>query len=323
MKGLEFLFCSGLSLSASSNLSNKNSYAESSRLKHAREVFLDILTSTPNTDNNTIDTHINQPQFGLLLQRLDMHHPLQDFESQELIFKSLDQDEDTLLSWDDFRVWYEKDHASSISEQSCSSVLLGRRTIHDFDNTPIPPELLHGAIQCAIAAPNHRLTEPWRFRNIGPQTLQRFIHMDPMILATCLAPSDDSNGDTRQGLAESIKKKLIRWSTIPGWCVVTSKRSQTLDTKDPNEALEIEEDFAATCCAVQNMMLYLWSMGVGTKWVSGPIMKTSAFAELCGIDLSQEKFVGCIWYGYAKRGLSQTPNVPRKKTVEDVLTNLS
>ena len=68
-------------------------------------------------------------------------------------------------------------------------------------------------------------------------------------------------------------------------------------------------------------MLYLTSQGIGSKWVTDPIMKTRVFAEVCGIQ-EQEKLVGCIWYGYAKGGLSNAPAIPRKKSVYDVLTDL-
>jgi hypothetical protein len=71
------------------------------------------------------------------------------------------------------------------------------------------------------------------------------------------------------------------------------------------------------------MMLYLGSQGIGTKWVTGPIMKTAVFQQLCGINPKEEKFVGCIWYGYAKGGLSCAPPIPRKKSVDEVVTHLA
>merc|ERR1712039_1007093 len=59
------------------------------------------------------------------------------------------------------------------------------------------------------------------------------------------------------------------------------------------------EDYAATCCAIQNFMLSMWIEGVGTKWTSGDITRTQDFADSCGIDVEAERVVGCIWYGFA------------------------
>ena len=62
--------------------------------------------------------------------------------------------------------------------------------------------------------------------------------------------------------------------------------------------------------------------GIGTKWTSGPVQKTQAFADLCGVDTSQERVVGCIWYGFAKEGLVNADPKRRQKGVDDVLTTL-
>ena len=42
-------------------------------------------------------------------------------------------------------------------------VLRGRRTIDQYIQTPVPEELVLEAIEVATWAPNHFMTEPWRF----------------------------------------------------------------------------------------------------------------------------------------------------------------
>ena len=69
---------------------------------------------------------------------------------------------------------------------------------------------------------------------------------------------------------------------------------------------------------MQNFMLSMWSEGIGSKWTSGPVQKTQEFADLCGVDTSKEKVVGCIWYGFATGGLKNADPKRRKKDVEDV-----
>ena len=42
-------------------------------------------------------------------------------------------------------------------------VLRGRRTINFYVQTPVPKKLVRAAIEAATWAPNHHVTEPWRF----------------------------------------------------------------------------------------------------------------------------------------------------------------
>jgi nitroreductase len=48
-----------------------------------------------------------------------------------------------------------------------------RRTIKAYAPQPVPRETLEELLDLARWAPNHHLTNPWRFRVLGPQTLER------------------------------------------------------------------------------------------------------------------------------------------------------
>jgi nitroreductase len=90
----------------------------------------------------------------------------------------------------------------------------------------------------------------------------------------------------------------------------------------PGDPETEQDDLKSVSCAIQNFMLSMWSEGVGTKWTSGPVQKTQAFADICQVDTAVEKVVGCIWYGYASGGAKYADPRRRKNTVEDVLTQL-
>src|SRR5512142_3314522 len=47
----------------------------------------------------------------------------------------------------------------------------GRRTHKAFAPEPVPRELLDELLELARWAPNHHLTNPWRFRVLGPSAL--------------------------------------------------------------------------------------------------------------------------------------------------------
>jgi len=99
--------------------------------------------------------------------------------------------------------------------------------------------------------------------------------------------------------------------------------TQVIDSDDGNDDTSFDvpdgrarEDYAACCCAVQNLCLSLHGDGVGTKWTTGPVNFDSRFHRAAGNLPSDESVVGTIWFGKA----SKTPAVPKRRlSVDDVL----
>ena len=99
------------------------------------------------------------------------------------------------------------------STMTIEQLITGRRTIYDFKPGPVPPaDLLRKAIAAARWAPNHRLTEPWHFYLLGPETIRAVIQLNTDI------------GIKKHGEKEALEKQQ-RWSAIPGWLVLTCDRS--------------------------------------------------------------------------------------------------
>ena len=48
-----------------------------------------------------------------------------------------------------------------------------RRTHKRFGHEPVPHEVIEELLELARWAPNHHLTEPWRFRVLGPESIAR------------------------------------------------------------------------------------------------------------------------------------------------------
>tara|TARA_B110000438_G_C15595596_1_gene555738 strand:+ start:225 stop:806 length:582 start_codon:yes stop_codon:yes gene_type:complete len=176
-----------------------------------------------------------------------------------------------------------------------AETLRSRRTIELFLQKTVPEKLVNEAIEVAIWAPNHHVTEPWHFYRLGEETKQQ-----------CLDLCSDIVTAKKGDKAAEFKRRS--WSEKPNWMVVTCKRSS-------NESSQLE-DYAACCAAVQNLTLYLWKAGVGSKWTSGDIIHDPRFFEIVGINTDEEFVVGLIWYGYPK----MTPMQSRKNR-KDVSTD--
>jgi len=180
---------------------------------------------------------------------------------------------------------------------SLSEIIRNRRTIHQFIQDRVPPsEDILVAIEHATWAPNHRLTEPWKFYLIGEGTREKICRLNAEL-------TREKRGDQAAGI------KLKRWQEIPGWMVLTCNES--------GDELRAVEDYAACCCAAQNFMLVLWSKGIGSKWTTGAITRDQEFYRIMTIDPEQEKVVGLFWYGYP----GDVPQVVRKP-LQEVCTEL-
>lgn len=182
------------------------------------------------------------------------------------------------------------------TDLSLADVMRQRRTIHVFQSEVPPRELILEAIEVARWAPNHRVTEPWRFHLLGPQTATEIVELNARLVAAKSGP-------------EAGAAKRQQWSQVPGWLVATSPHSS-------DEMLETE-DYAATCCAIQNLTLFLWAHGVGVKWTTGQVTRHADFFRLLGISPSERRIVGMLWYGYPAEVPAQS-----RKPVSEILLEL-
>ena len=175
-------------------------------------------------------------------------------------------------------------------------VLRGRRTIELFLQTPLPDALIREAIEAATWAPNHHVTEPWRFYLLGQETIDHCLNLCRDIVT---AKKDAKAGEF----------KAKSWSEKPGWLVVSCRKS--------DDELRQQEDYAACCAATQNLLLYLWKAGIGSKWTTGDITRDARFFDIIGANIDDEFVVGLIWLGYPKL----TPRQSRKG-LDEVLSGL-
>jgi nitroreductase len=187
--------------------------------------------------------------------------------------------------------------AAVSTAEEVANVIRSRRTIHLFKDTLPPESVLLEGIDLACWAPNHKLSEPWHFHLIGQETAKQIAHLNARLVMAAKGEKAGAN-------------KLERWLSMPGWLAVTCRRN-------PGDPHREQEDYAACCCAVQNLSLYLWSHGIGMKWGTGGVTRDPAFFDLLGVDPETAFTVGLFFYGYPL----ETPEMKRKPA-EDIVTRL-
>lgn len=164
-------------------------------------------------------------------------------------------------------------------------VIRGRRSVGQprLAGSVVPDHgVVREAIESARWAPNHKLTEPWRFYLLDEARIQRLAELNAERLVR--------NG-TNPATAES---RRAQWAAVPGVVVIT-----VLSAPDATEVTR-REDYAAVACAAQNFMLHLWACGVASKWSTAAVWEHEGFWPLLGRGSGAgEEVVGVFFYGTA------------------------
>lgn len=179
-----------------------------------------------------------------------------------------------------------------------------RRTIHRYTPESIPDGVVDKALKAAIRAPNHKLTNPWRFTRVGPELREKLTELGIRLKAR-------KKGKDRSEIDEDYEEYLKEKFANPAELVVVS---QILD----DDEFRRREDYAATACAIQNFCLSLWGDGVGSKWSTGSMTRHDDTYQWLDINPDEEEIVGFVWVGMP----AEVPDPPRQP-LEDVVRTTS
>jgi nitroreductase len=162
--------------------------------------------------------------------------------------------------------------------------LLKRRTVYRYEDREIPADVVDRALESARWAPNHKMTEPWRFTVLGPQTQEE---LGPVAIRLGQKKAAGLEGEElERALARAVSKVV----EVPLIIVATY-------VKTPDDDFRDREDYAAACCAVHNLVLSLWADGVGAQWGTGGVTRDAETYRVVGVPEGEE-IIGFIKAGY-------------------------
>jgi nitroreductase len=159
-----------------------------------------------------------------------------------------------------------------------------RRTQKAYEPGPVDRETLDELFELARWAPNHHLTNPWRFRVLGPAALEA--------LKAAAGPENAA--------------KLDRAPTLVAASVVQT-----------GDVVADEEDFAAAACASFIVLLGAHARGLDGYWRTPGVLRTPEGRVACGVQ-DGEKVLGLLHLG---RGKGSKP-APERAPVGDFRTYL-
>jgi nitroreductase len=160
-----------------------------------------------------------------------------------------------------------------------------RRTHKAYAAEPLDRTTLDELFELARWAPNHKLTNPWRFRVVGPQALARLKDA-----------SDDPIAAAKHNRA-------------PTHVVVSATQS--------GDPVLDEEDVLASAAAAYVILLAAHGRGLAGYWRTPGVLRTAAGRAALQVP-DDEHVLGLLHLGHPR----QEPRVPERAPVEAVTTYL-
>lgn len=155
----------------------------------------------------------------------------------------------------------------------------------DFSGEKVDNAIVIQMLENANVAPNHKLTEPWRFVVFTGEGMKKLAELQ----ANCYKEVTTRNGSYREERYQSLFAKPMQSSHI---IVIGMKR-------DERKSLPEIEEAGAVFCAIENMYLTATAYGVGCYLSTGGITYFDEAKGIFGLG-SDDKLIGFMHVGVPK-----------------------
>jgi nitroreductase len=157
-----------------------------------------------------------------------------------------------------------------------------RRTIKRYTEEPIPREVIERLLDAAVWAPNHFLTQPWRFTVLTGAAKDGLAALRRQQLAERMDDTTTVGAQTK--LADTYRKMAGAAALV----AVTAKH-------DTDPIIDAENSYA-TAAATQNLLLAATAEGLASFWSSGIATYPQAHSYLGLAD--DEHIIAVVHLGY-------------------------
>ena len=188
------------------------------------------------------------------------------------------------------------------SSVSVYDAIFSRRNVKEFTREPVPRETLERLFSAAVWAPNHRLTDPTRFFAVRKDSPMR-TRIAEIAWKTTYDGVANPNPEQKQRSADTASDRVLN---APAMVYVYS-----LDGANDEVT---RENYATSCCAIQNMALAAVAEDLRIDWSTGGLTRIPGLARILGADEAWT-MVGVVFFGKAVA----LPNTQRRPHSEVVI----
>jgi nitroreductase len=164
------------------------------------------------------------------------------------------------------------------------AAIRGRRTHKAYGPVPVDRDTLDALLDLARWAPNHHLTNPWRFRVLGPGALARL----------------------KDAAGPEAAAKLERAPTLVAVSAIQS-----------GDPVQDDEDLCAAACAAYIVLLAAHGRGLAGYWRTPAVLRTAEGREALGLA-DDERAIGLLHLGPAR----QEQRVPERAPAASIVSYL-
>lgn len=190
--------------------------------------------------------------------------------------------------------------AGAADRAAILGLIRGRRSPAVLDpEGPVRPDAVWEALGCAVTAPNHHATHPWRFTVVTGDERDR--------VGRAFAEEQVREGHVPPARLQLEAAKMCRAPVV----IVAHFRA----AEDPTVRLE---DTLAVGAAIQNLVLAVHAQGLAVLWRTGRMAGSAAFRAAVGLD-ADEVIAGILHIG---RPRPDVPLPPRKEIAAAAVTRM-
>jgi nitroreductase len=158
-----------------------------------------------------------------------------------------------------------------------------RRSVPKLRPDPVARDTIEKMLDAAVWAPNHKMTEPWRFYVLTGESKRRFAEIRRRLRAATFPNPQAPEA------AKALDRVYQDTVATPALIAATSHVAA--------DEVQREEDFAATFMAIQNLMLAGVELGVGAYMRTGGILHDPELRTLLSLE-DDRRILAVVYVGY-------------------------
>jgi nitroreductase len=152
-----------------------------------------------------------------------------------------------------------------------------------FNGKKIDDEIIWQILENANWAPNHGLTQPWRYQVFTDAGLIKLAEFQAGLYQKNTAPE---------------KFKLEKYERMQRNILLSSHVIVICMTRQKSETIPEIEEIEAVACSVQNMALTAAAYEICSFWGSGGVTYTPELKEFLGLG-AKDRCLGYLYLGYS------------------------
>jgi nitroreductase len=186
-----------------------------------------------------------------------------------------------------------------IESMSVLDIIKARRTIGAMQDKDVSEDAINLMLEAGTWAPNHKKTEPWKFRVFTGDSRVRL--------------GDEMERIMKQKTGHLSEEEALKKTTKAKKGPLRAPVIIAVAVSPSGKVPEIEE-ISAVAAGIQNMLLVAEEQGLATIWRTGEIVYQTELNDFLSLE-GDDKLLGLIYVGHPNKEASSKRIPYQDKTI--------